>query len=272
MPDISGINDPKYVSGQYRSADNLNARIGLHERFSVNPYGWQRWLFDQFEMPGQCSILELGCGAGQLWTTNLDRLLPGWTVCLSDGSDGMLAQARANLGEAAAHFTFRQVDAQVIPFADGSCDAVIANHMLYHVPDREKALAEIRRVLAPDGRLYASTIGCRHLLELRAMLARFAPVLADWGVSMANSFTLEDGAEQLARWFPSVRLVRYVDALLVTEAEPLIEYVLSGRATFSPEEQREFVRFVGQELARQGGKMRITKDSGLFMAGSFSVQ
>jgi ubiquinone/menaquinone biosynthesis C-methylase UbiE len=267
MPDLSGIADPKYVSGQYRSAAHLNTRIGLHERFSVNPYGWQRWVFDQFDLPAQCSILELGCGAGHLWTTNLDRLPPGWTVCLSDASAGMLAQARANLGESAARSSFRQVDARAIPFADGSFDAVIANHMLYHVPDRAKALAEIRRVLKPGGRLYTSTVGAGHLRELRAMLVRFSPVLADWGVSAANSFMLEDGAEQLRRWFPHVSVKRYEDALLVTEVEPLIEYILSGRIAFSPQEKQDLTCFVGQEMARQGGKIHITKEGGLFIAG-----
>ena len=267
MPDLSGINDPKYVSGQYSTAANLNTRLGLHERFSVNPYRWPHWVFDRFDLPGQCSILELGCGAGQLWTNNLDRLPPGWTICLSDQSEGMLAQARANLGEAAARFSFRQVDAQALPFADGSFDAVIANHMLYHLPDREKALAGIRRVLAPGGRLYASTNGARHLLELREMLVRFSPVLADWGVQITNSFTLVNGAEQLRRFFSCIRMERYKDALLVTEAEPLIEYVLSGRIHFSPEEKQEFARFVGQEMTRQGGKIYIAKEGGLFIAG-----
>ena len=267
MPDLSGINDPRYVSGQYSTAANLNTRIGLHEHFSVNPYRWPHWVFDRFDLPAQCSILELGCGAGQLWTNNLDRLPPGWTICLSDASAGMLAQARANLGAAAARFNFRQVDAQAIPFADGGFDAVIANHMLYHVPEREKARAGIRRVLAPGGRLYASTNGARHMLELREMLVRFSPVLADWGVQITKSFTLENGAEQLQRYFPFIRLERYEDALLVTDVEPLIEYVLSGRIHFTPAEKQEFTRFVEQEIARQGGKLHITKDGGLFIAG-----
>jgi SAM-dependent methyltransferase len=179
----------------------------------------------------------------------------------------MLAQARANLGEAAARFNFRQVDAQAIPFADGSFDAVIANHMLYHVPDRGQALAEIRRVLRPGGTLYASAGGGRHLLELREMLVRFSPALVDWGVQVSNAFTLENGAAQLRPWFPSIRLERYEDALLVTEAKPLIEYILSGRIEFSPEESDALIRFVGQEMARQGGKIYIAKESGLFIAG-----
>ena len=44
-------------------------------------------------------------------------------------------------------------DVQDLPFPDASFDAVIANHMLFHVEDRPRALGEIVRVLRPDGRL-----------------------------------------------------------------------------------------------------------------------
>ena len=53
------------------------------------------------------------------------------------------------------------------PYDDASFDAVIANHMLFHVPDRAKALAEMRRVLRPGGKLYTSTMGETHKKTLR---------------------------------------------------------------------------------------------------------
>lgn len=266
MPTIAGISDPEYISTQYTSALNLNTRLGLHERFSINPYGWHRWVFDQLHLPDQCSILELGCGGGHLWSTNLDRMQPGWKICLSDLSEGMLAQAQANLGQAAARFEFRTIDVQAIPFANSSIDVVIANHMLFHVPDLEKALGEINRVLKSQGRLYASTVGGRHLLDLCQLLARFSPILAGWGVGTANSFSLEEGAARLAALFTDIRMERYVDALDVTEIQPLIDYVCSGRVKFTAPERSRFVRFMKQEFKKQGGVIRITKDSGLFIA------
>jgi hypothetical protein len=54
--------DPEYLTRQYRDASNLNARIALHERFSTNSYGLPRWIFDNFELQEQASILEAGCG------------------------------------------------------------------------------------------------------------------------------------------------------------------------------------------------------------------
>ena len=86
---------------------------------------------------------------------------------LSDFSEGMLEQARQNLKSSLSLFQFNVIDAQSIPFDNASFDIVIANHMLYHVPNRSKAFSEIKRVLKPSGRFYSSTGGCTHLKELR---------------------------------------------------------------------------------------------------------
>lgn len=80
----------------------------------------------------------------------------------------MLQAARQQLGE--KRFVYAVADAQALPFADATFDAVIANHMLYHIPDLPRALAEIRRVLKPAGRFYASTIGREHMHELDELI------------------------------------------------------------------------------------------------------
>lgn len=144
-------NQQYLLDEQYRDASNLNSRITLHERFSTNPYGIFRWIFDHFDLPAGAHILELGCGSGQLWLKNLDRIPSGWSITLSDFSPGMLEEARGNLSQSGHPFAFQVIDAQSIPIEDESFDAVIANHMLYHVPDRAVALAEVRRVLRPGG-------------------------------------------------------------------------------------------------------------------------
>ena len=59
----AGLSDQaSCVAKQYEVADNLNARISLHDKFSTNKYGWQRWVFDQLLVPSLGTILELGCG------------------------------------------------------------------------------------------------------------------------------------------------------------------------------------------------------------------
>jgi ubiquinone/menaquinone biosynthesis C-methylase UbiE len=265
---MSRLTDQTYLRrNQYRDSANLEARIHLHRHYGTNPYGWHRWVFDQLDLPEKCRILELGGGPGYLWLENRGRIPAGWNVILSDLSSGMVEEARKNLEESRQHFTFGAIDAQDLPFADGSFDAVIANHMLYHVPERDKALSEIRRVLRSGGQFFAATNGKQHLRELREWTDEFYPRGTEegWAVIEAN-FTLETGEEQLIRWFSKVRMKRYEDTLLVREVEPLVAYINSLTNTDADEDAENKLRnFLTHRLAASGA-IRITKDSGIFEA------
>jgi ubiquinone/menaquinone biosynthesis C-methylase UbiE len=256
--------DLQYLEKQYKDSSNLDVRIDLHRRFSTNEYGWFRWVFDHFNLPPVCRILELGSGTGGLWLENLGRIPTGWEVVLSDFSTGMLEETRRNL-EKLRPFDLKVIDAQSIPFKSGYFDAVIANHVLYHVPNRPAALAEIHRVLKSAGHFYASTVGDRHLVEIRDLLGSFDPELVSWG-RVADSFTLENGKAQLSPWFAKIKLYRYEDALEVTEAAPLVDYIFSGWAHIPVERQNQFREFVAREMESLGGVFHITKDSGLFVS------
>lgn len=264
MADLAHVADPKFVAEQYRNAANLNTRISLHRSFSTNKYGWQRWILDQLHFPPGSRLLELGGGTGDLWRENQDRVPHRWRIALSDLSPGMVQQARQNLASIPRPFHFLTIDTASIPFESRSLDGVIANHMLYHVPDIAAVLSEIRRVLKPGGRFYASTVGGRHLQEIHELISRFDPGLDLWGKRPSDSFTLESGAKQLESWFSGVILTRYHDALIVTEPAPLVDYVLSGKMTLGTARRQAFAAFVDDEFHRCGHRFHVTKDSGMF--------
>ena len=96
-------------------------------------------------------ILDAGCGSGPLFAALRDR---GAIVTGIDKSAGMLELARRRLGADA--------DLQVadlgspLPFPDGAFDDVIASLILHYLEDWGPALAELRRVLTPGGRLIVS--------------------------------------------------------------------------------------------------------------------
>ncbi|MEO6061345.1 MAG: class I SAM-dependent methyltransferase [Thermoflexales bacterium] len=256
------MNTSAFVSDQYRTPVNLQARIALHERFSLNPYDWMLWVLDQVGLGEDACVFEVGCGTGRLWKTNAHRLRPGWDITLSDQSAGMVAQARAALAGVAHPFRFEVCPADRIPREDASVDVAIANHMLYHVPDLPAALAEIRRVLKPGGALYAATNGAGHMRELDALYSDFTGQAIKLGMSL--SFTLENGAELLWPVFPSVTLIPHVDALDVDDADALADYILS--MTGGAQAREPLLAFIRARLAAVGGRIRINKDSGMFVA------
>ena len=257
--------DRDAVRAQYRTTRPLEARIALHARFSVNRQGWPAWLYEQ--IPGlDGRVLALGCGNALLWHENAARVDSGMELVLADQSAGMVRTSRERLACDGIAARYAILDARALPFAGRSRDVVLANHMLYHVPERPRALREIRRVLVPGGRLVASTLSEHNLAELWA-LAREVVGRELRDEIIAESFSLENGARQLEDVFEHVELRRYVDALEVTEVEPVLAYlgsVIDDRG-FDAAAFDEIGARVRAEIQRPGA-FRVGKDAGVFLA------
>lgn len=261
------LQDQSYLkSAQYHDSLNLDARIALHQRFSTNSQDWFAWIFDQLNLPPSGRILDLGCGPGDLWYRNSHRIPGRCHLFLSDLSVGMVKEARSRLGNLIKRLDYSVSDAQELPFPDECFGVVLANHMLYHTQEIERALTEIRRVMVPGALLFATTVGETHLSELDDLLSRFHGSQSTYHPEPI-SFTLENGGDQLAGAFSNITIHRQGNNLLVTEPEPLVNYVLSS-ASFGvrPEQRQALFTFVDQEIKRGDGKLFIHKDSGLFIA------
>jgi SAM-dependent methyltransferase len=260
------------LQNHYKDASRLDARMQLHAKYSTNTYGFLAWVFEHLRLPLTCQVLEVGCGAGYLWLANRHRIPVGWDITLADFSAGMLATAYHQLSACNHAWRFVVHDVQALPFADHSFDAIIANHMLYHVPNRPAAYAEFRRVLLPNGQLYAATNSKDNMRELDALIQRFRHARSPERETarpmndsrLPSGFNLENGAAELSPWFTSVTLHRYGDALVVPEAEPLVAYVRStGRLT-----EDELTRFQGhvEDVIQRNGPLCISKEVGMFEA------
>ncbi len=257
--------DRELLRAQYRDGGNLDARVRLHARFSTATTHFHDWLFDLVAPPPDARVLEVGCGTGAVWQQVHKRVSRGWRLALTDFSLGMAAGLRPRTQAWGLGALFAQCDVQALPFPDAQFDLVLANHMLYHVPDLARGIAEIARALKPGGKLLAATNGDDHLRELIELAAELGlPPHRMW----KPSFTLENGAEWLARSFGRVERHDFADALAVTEAEPLVAYILSmgaagGMAT--PEDVAR-LRDVIEARLRRDGLIRIRKSSGAFVA------
>jgi len=274
------INNERWVAEQYKTPRNLNARAQLHNRFSTNPYPWLQWVFDHLALTPGTRLLEIGGGPGSLWHENRQRLfslqIPLWErnlkghtpeigIIFTDQSTGMITQAISTLGDL-PQFRFGVADAQALPFATESFDVVIANHMLYHVPDRGRAVAEIRRVLRPTGRFFAATNDHAHMKELRELPDAYMPGLA-LRTPSNERFPFDAATEKFSQHFGQVQLHRYHNGLVITDADALADYMLSGiMLTNLPAEGETPFRQWLQNRISSEGPITVTSAVGLFEA------
>ncbi|WP_232687520.1 class I SAM-dependent methyltransferase [Halobacterium zhouii] len=256
--------DDGALAAQYADASNLAARQVLFARFSTAERSRREWLFDQMEsdqpaLPADADVLSLGAGHGVLWAANCERIPDGWDVTVTDAFQGMVMDAMETLEECQREFNFDVVDARDIPYPNDSFDVITANHVLQHLDaeGRERAIAEVRRVLKPDGTLYAATTGESHLAELHDVLSGFGSVPHE------NGFSLENGTDQLRAQFGDVDLRRFENSLSVTSAAPLVAYALSLPG-FDDEDGREMETAFRERIGDDG--FDVAMDVGVFVA------
>ena len=258
---MAQLTDTKTLNSQYGTADKLNTRISIHAKYSVNKQGFGNWITEHYRFPEHASVLELGCGTGDMWKGKRDLAARCGRLILSDFSAGMLEQAKETLKDMSG-IEYRVVDIQAIPYPDQSFDAVIANMMLYHVPDLGKGLSEVRRILKDGGVFYCATYGENGMMEYIGSL--FSGY--DVQTAVNANFTLQNGKEKLSPFFPEVDRDLYEDALLVTDVEDLVDYIFSlSGMTDLRKLPRETVREV---LSRHmaDGVLRVPKEYGMFIA------
>jgi len=254
---MPAMNDAKSMKQQYASADGLQTRMLLHQKYSINKQPYGEWISEHYRIQPGMKVLELGCGTGSMWADPSRWLPPDASLLLTDFSEGMLAAARKNV-PVQSNISFARVDIQQIPFEDSTFDLVIANAMLYHVPDLNKGLGEAARVLKPDGRFICSTSGENGIGSwlVSALGAGESPVLP---------FSLQNGGAALKKHFRHAEICTREDGLEVTDVKDLAAYV---RSMVSFAYVREWP--MGELLARLNqqsvnGIIRIPKEYGLFL-------
>ncbi|MBN2440861.1 MAG: methyltransferase domain-containing protein [Spirochaetales bacterium] len=257
---------------QYKNSKNFDARILIHSKYGTNKTPWPIWLFHLYNFKNNAKIIEFGCGNGLIWKVNSFRINPHWNIILSDFSQGMIESAKQFIGPVAG-ITYQIIDLSEYRVNDVTYTNVIANHMLYHLHNREAAIEKIYRMLEIDGEFYCSTIGMENMKEMKQLIAEYTgnenylQVLGD----ISNRFSLENGEEQISTYFKNVKKIEFEDALEITDSADLVNYVFSCNnlkpgIIVLPEEQREdFKKFIDKKML-ETGKIHITKSSGTFIA------
>jgi SAM-dependent methyltransferase len=211
------IDDPADVLEQYATERNLQSRRNLYEEVDGSNAPEVLWEVIAQRRPSR--VLDVGGGPGELAARMRDEL--GADVDHLDVSPRMVELARGRGLRAQVG------DVQELPFADPTFDTVVAAWMLYHVPDVDRALAEIARVLVPGGALVAVTNSVDHLAELRELIGQMWP-------GFERQFNRENGEDFLRRHFAEVER-RDIDLrVTVRDRERLVAYQQSVSAPTRP--------------------------------------
>ena len=203
------LDDPEVVREQYATEDGLEERRSIYQ--DVEGEDAKEVAFRAIAACRPRKVLEVGPGPGELSARIAAEL--GAEVVALDVSERMVELARGRGVDA------RVGDVQSLPFAAAAFDTVVAAWMLYHVPDLDRGLEEIARVLAPGGHLVAVTNSELHLEEAR-MLA---------GVSMVGRlpFHRDNGRAILERHFAAVEQIDVDGWVTFPDSEAIRRYIRS---------------------------------------------
>lgn len=212
---MSYINDPSRIQEQYADESNLDARRSVYAN-ATGPDP-RELAFEAVREVGPRRVLEVGGGPGELASRVQSEL--GADVVMVDVAPRMVQLAREKGLNAVVG------DVQELPFGDDSFDCAIAAWMLFHVPDLDRGLSELARVLRPGGRLVAVTNAQDHLFELREIAGSAA-----W----TRTFTRENGADVIGRHFSAVERID-ADGWVVVESEETIRAFVASLGQGMPD-------------------------------------
>ena len=180
------------LAKQYSDSQKLAARARIKSKYTIAEVDWFPWVARQLPLQARDRVLDIGCGPGWFWEAVVSVLPEALDLTLADLSPGMVQEAVERcLTLPFGSVRGRQADASALPFVEGSFDALIAMHMLYHVPDPAKGIAEIYRVLKPGGFLAVTTSGARNLRRMYELTTVFGsppsdPAAAAFGFDTAE--------------------------------------------------------------------------------------
>ena len=202
------LDDPALVEEEYTSGKAHAERVALFEQLRQGPHA-DDLAFEAVAEGSHAAVLEVGSGDGA-FAARLAASLPGDLIAV-DLTERAVGLARGR------GVTAMQADVQDLPFEDGRFDCVVAKWMLYHVPDLDRGLAELARVLRPGGRLLATTLSEDTSPELWQLLGDEP--------RSAVSFSRENGEELLRRHFGRVERRDIENVLVFPDPETLRRWV-----------------------------------------------
>ncbi|KKX30576.1 class I SAM-dependent methyltransferase [Rhizobium sp. LC145] len=254
------------TAAQYADSRRLAARGRLNREYTIAEIGWFSWVARQLPLDPGDRVLDIGCGPGWFWASVIGDVPGNLDLTLADQSAGMVEEAvnrcrTLPFGSVAG----RQAEVTALPFDDGSFDAVIAMHMLYHVPDPVTGMAEMFRVLKPGGVLAVTTNGIGNMREIYELTTVFGSSPVDPG---GAAFGYQKAEELMAAQFGNVTFSEHPARMRITEPEDVFLALTSYPPGDGASETQlaAFREAIAEAFERGGGVLEARKETGLFLS------
>jgi SAM-dependent methyltransferase len=265
--------DPEYLAYQYGDSEKLRIRIETHERYSERADDWHELVPSWISPSSGELVLDVGCGFGA-FHPSLCRA--GARVLGLDLSASMLGEAHRQAARQGMAVQLVRADAQTLPIAEKTCDAVLAMHMLYHVTDIRRGLEDLRRVVKLGGRVLISTNAADHSARLHELHHRAARELGFTPSQRSGfeRFSLAD-LPLVRSVFPEAELHVLPNAFVFPSKDVALRFYASGRVDAIDERRADgshrppLLEKVGamiDEIIEREGVFRVEKDAGYFLA------
>lgn len=254
------------IAKQYGDSRKVAARARLHREYTVAEVPWFAWIARQLSLKAGDHVLDIGCGPGWFWAAVADMLPEELELTLADLSPGMIQEAMKRCKPLPfSSVAGRQADTANLSFDDGTFDAIIAMHMLYHVPDPAAGIAEMFRVLKPGGFLAVTTNGAGNMRELYELTTVFGSPPSEPAAAVFGFGT----AERLMRLqFGNVTKFQHPAGLRITDPED----VFLALTSYPPGENasgvqlKTFRKVIDDAFRKGNGVIEVQKEMGLFIS------
>lgn len=238
---VMEIDNAQAVQQEYSEPDRLLERFKVCREYMDGHTAYEEVLVHVARHHPK-TVLEVGCGDGSFSAMLRDFL--DVEVKAVDVTPSMVERA------ALRGIDVQVADVQHLPFEDNSFDVVVANWMLYHVPNLSRGLDEIQRVLKPGGAVIASTLAPNTLREVWELVG------GDDGFAPNLKFDTVTGRTILERHFDSIEQFNISGIVVFPDRDAVIRYI---EATLTR-------HHLAEKLPEFDGKLHSQIDNSIFVA------